>query len=204
MVRALCTVAVLLLVLVESADATTILFNTNPLTGNPALITPGRQIVPPAGSEPFLTFNPATDVIALDPAAFGVGVFGFANGLSTSLPMTGVNFIVLQNGAPLAAGTAADAIANQLTQDAPGFFIYFNSGLQLPRLVYSTNLNDQNADLAVLARFTNLSGPAGFAALSTVTAANVNVVPEPSSLLLTCVGALLVGARVWRVRNSVR
>ena len=123
MIRALCTVAVLLLVLVESADATTILFNTNPLTGNPALITPGRQIVPPAGSEPFLTFNPATDVIALDPAAFGVGVFGFANGLSTSLPMTGVNFIVLQNGAPLAAGTAADAIANQLTQDAPGFFI---------------------------------------------------------------------------------
>ena len=33
----------------------------------------------------------------------------------------------------------------------PGFFIYFNSGLDLPRLVYSTDLSDNTADLKVLA-----------------------------------------------------
>ena len=184
----------------DSAKAATILFDVNPLTGNPALTTPGRQIVPPAGTEPFLTFNPAIDVLAFDVTAFGVAISGFANGISTSLPSTGVNFVVLQNGAPLAAGSAADAIANQFTQDGPGFFIYFNSGLNLPRLVYSTNLNDQTADLAVLGRFTNLSGSDGFAALSTITAANVQTVPEPSTLLL--VGTALVGRRVWRTLRN--
>ena len=196
MSRLVCGVALAVAMLADSAQAATISFDLNPLTGNPALITPGRQIVPPAGTEPFLTFDPAIDVLLFDFSVFGVATFGFANNVSTGLPPTGVNFIVLQNGAPLAAGTAANAIASQLTQDGPGFFIYFNSGLNLPRLVYSTNLNDETADLAVLARFTNLSGSDGFAALSTITAANVQAVPEPSTFLL--IGSALVGRRVWR------
>ena len=195
-----CCVVVGLVMVADSAKAATILFDVNPLTGNPALTTPGRQIVPPVGSEPFLMFNPAADVLAFDVAAFAVAISGFANDVSTSLSPTGVNFIVLQNGAPLAAGSAADAIANQLTQDGAGFFIYFNSGLNLPRLVYSTNLNDSSADLAVLGRFTNLSGSLGFAALSTITAANVQSVPEPSTLLL--VGTALVGRRVLRTLRN--
>ena len=200
MSRLVCSLVVFGLVMfADSAHASTILFNVNPLTDSTALTTPGRQIVPTAGSETFLTFDPLTDVLAFDEAAFGVDISGFFNGLSTSLPTTGVNFIVLQDGAPLAAATAANAIAAQVTQDGPGFFIYFNSGLDTARLVYSTNLNDTTADLGVLARFTNLTGLDGRAALANISAANVQTVqpvPEPSTLLL--LGTALVGLRAVR------
>jgi hypothetical protein len=80
----------------------------------------------------------------------------------------------------------------QVTSPGAGFFIYFNSGLDLPRLVYSTDLSDNMADLKVLARITNLEGQRD--ALPTFTASNFAVVPEPSSLLLMVgAGALIVG-----------
>ena len=47
-------------------------------------------------------------------------------------------------------------LAAQISVSTPGFFVYFNTGLNLPRLVYSADLSDNTADLAVLARLTNL------------------------------------------------
>jgi len=102
-----------------------------------------------------------------------------------------VNAIVLQtfdNDAnpmtPFGAGNAASLIAGQITSSDPGFFIYFNSGLNLARLVFSTDLGDSTADLKILARMTNLTGQAGRDAIPTFTASNFAAVPEPSSFLL--------------------
>jgi hypothetical protein len=188
-----------LLAFTATANAATILFNTDPFAGFP--LTGGRDIVPPAGMESFITFNPASDVFAFDAAFFNVTQLSFANDTSDNLQTTGINTIVLRNGPPLAAGTAANAIAARLTSPGAGFFIYFNSGLDVPRLVYSTNLDDNTADLRILARITNLSGnPAG---LGGFTASNFQIVPEPSTFVLTALAGAL-GACVYAVRAARR
>jgi hypothetical protein len=188
-----------LFVMCTTANAANLIFDDDPFAGTNAS-NPGRQIVNGPGEE--FTFNIGSDVLMFDLSVFGLTQLSFANGLSTNLPTTGINFIVLNNGGPLAAGTAANAIADQVTESGPGFFIYFNSTLNLPRLVYSTDLNSTTSDLSILARFTNLGGTEGFAALPTVTPGNVGEVPEPSSLLLASAGALLIGARSWRRRRT--
>ena len=68
---------------------------------------------------------------------FGVDDIQFVNDLAGNLPATGFNVAVVQDGNPPsgAAGAAANLIAAQLTTPGPGFFIYFNTGLNLPRLV---------------------------------------------------------------------
>ena len=83
----------------------------------------------------------------------------FANGPINSIPSTDVNVVVLQttdnDGNPLTpfeAGNAADLLASRITDPGPGLFIYFNSSLNLPRLVYSTDLSSSTADLKILAR----------------------------------------------------
>jgi hypothetical protein len=165
-----------------AAGAAVFSFQTDPFAGSTAPTTPGRQIV---GGEDFITFNIATDVFAFNPAVFGISQLSFFNGLVENLPTSGVNVVVLQTQpVPFAAGIAANLIAAQVTTPGAGFFIYFNSGLDLPRLVYSTDLDDPLADLRVLARLTNLSGQAGRDALPTFTAANFALVPEPSPLVL--------------------
>ena len=117
-----------------------------------------------------------------------------------SLPTSGVNIIVLQTfdndgnpATPFGAGNAANLIADQITSPGAGFFIYFNSGLDLPRLVYSTDLNDNTADLKVLFRMTNLTGQAGRDPIPTFPASNfeITTVPEPATILL--LGAGLIG-----------
>jgi hypothetical protein len=96
---------------------------------------------------------------------------------------------------PFGAGNAANLIAARITAPGPGFFIYFNQGLNLPRLVFSTDLNDNTADLKILARMLNLTGASGRDALETFTASNFTLttdesstVPEPSTLLLLGTG----------------
>jgi hypothetical protein len=201
MPRITASVALALLSFASTADATTFTFNTDPFAGSTALTTPGRQVV---GGETFITFNIATDVFALGAAVFGVGDdVLFVNDFATNLPTSNVNVIVLRTfdndnnpATPFAAGNAADLIAAQITTPGPGFFIYFNQGLDLPRLVFSTDLNDNTADLKILFRMTNLTGQAGRDAFPTFTAANFDIIsqqeaiPEPATFLMTATGVL--------------
>src|SRR5262249_61679702 len=97
-------------------------------------------------------------------------------------------------------GNAANLIADRITTPGAGFFVYFNQNLDLPRLVFSTDLNDRNADLKVLARLTNLDlrGQAGRDAMPTFTQGNFDInpapVPEPSTLSMIALG-VIGGAR---------
>lgn len=178
-------------------------FNSDPFAGSTALTTAGRQTV---GGEPSITFTTATDVFAFDQAFFAIGSeINFINDLAGNLPTGGINVVVLQTidndgntATPFLAGNAADLIAQQITEDGAGFFIYFNSNLDLPRLVFSTNLNDNTADLKVLARMTNLDDPS---ALPTFTEANFTAIPEPSTLSLVGAG-LATGAMFMRRRRA--
>ena len=182
------------------AQAAVINFDTNPLIGNPALTTPGRQVV---GGEPSVAFDVANDVLVFDQAQFGLtNPLSFFNGLVAGLPTSGADVVVVQDtGTPFLAGIAADLIAAQVTTSSPGFFIYFNTNLQLARLVYSTDLSDNQADLAVLARFTTLAGADGFAALPSITADNF-AVPEPGTLALVAIGAFGVLRRRVHARRG--
>lgn len=191
----------------SSLLAAAISFTTNPLPASGVLATPGRQVV---AGEPSITFNIGSDVLTIDPSVFGVsGPVSFANGLASTLPAGGVNVIVLESfdddsstATPFGAGNAANLIAAQITTPGAGFFIYFNQGLNLPRLVYSTDLNDPTADLAILARFPNLAG--GQAQLASITAANFAfvsaAVPEPA----TTIPILFVSGIVIRYLRSKR
>jgi hypothetical protein len=181
------------LTLASTSNAAIIRFNSDPFAGSAALTTPGRQIV---GGEPSIDLNIGTDVFAFNERFFNVGPISFVNDVIGNVPPSGVNFIVLEtfdNDAdpmtPFGAGNAANLIAAQITSSGAGFFIYFNSGLNLPRLVYSTDLDDNTADLKILARFTNLLGQSD--ALPSFTAANAVVVPEPSGALLMMAAGVL-------------
>jgi hypothetical protein len=196
------------LALASSAGAATITFDQDPFAGSTALSTPGRQIV---GGEPSFVFDPIADQILIAPAVFGVTppIVAF-NGLAAGLT-NGFNLIVLRDldadlvtaGNQMAAGLAANLIADAVTVDGAGFFFYFNSGLDMVRLVYSTNLSDNTADLRVLGRFTNLSGPAGAAAMSQI-GPQVAVIPEPGVWLLMLAGFGLAGAALRQHHRAVR
>jgi len=202
--------AIGVLIFSASANATVFRFDTDPFAGSTALTTPGRQIV---AGESFINFNTATDIFSLESTVFGVGSqVHFANDVVGNLPATNVNVIVLRSfdddansGTPFAAGNAANLIANQITTPGPGFFIYFNQGLDLPRLVFSTDLSENTADLKILFRMTNLTGQGGRDAMPTFTASNFEftTVPEPSSvLMMTAAGAFFAGRYAWRRRRA--
>jgi hypothetical protein len=201
--------AIALLALPTSGAATTFSFVSDPFAGTTALTTPGRQVV---GGEALLSFSIGSDVFAFEPTVFGVAAqVLFANDVAANLPTSGVNVVVLQttddDSNPMTAfgaGSAATLIADRISVAGPGFFVYFNSGLDLPRLVFSTDLSDETADLKILARLTNLAGQS--AALPTFTAANFTMIPEPSSLLLlAATGALWTfGRELGRGRRRDR
>ena len=187
------------------AAAVPFTFVTDPFAGSTALTTPGRQVV---GGEPSITFDIANDLFVFNPLAFDIGnTINFANDLVENLPTSGLNAIVLQTAPiPFNAGLAADAIAAQVIAPGAGFFIYFNSGLDLPRLVYSTDLSDNTADLKILARMVNLTGQPGRQALPDFAAENfeVQVIPEPTSVLLLATGIGAAGLRARRRARRVR
>ena len=193
-----------LLALCPAAPAITFTFNTDPFASTNVLNTPGRQIV---GGEDFVSFSIGNDIFSMNSSPFGVGgPVQFVSSTTANLPAGGVNVVVLldfDNDAnpltPFGAGNAADLIASKITEHGAGFFVYFNQALNLPRLVYSTDLSSNQSDLKVLARMLNLSGPEGRNAMPTFTATNFEITgtagaaPEPSSFLLMT-GAGLIGA----------
>ncbi len=187
------------------ANAATIRFDTDPFAGTTALTTPGRQIV---ANELFIpTFDLTRDRIELDPAVFGTHTpLNIFNGLAQDIPAD-ADLIVLRTldadpatpGNQLAAGTAANLIAANVHDAHPGFFIYFNSTLDLPRLVFSTDLSSNTADLKVLARFTDETGDTGRANLDRF-GPQIAGVPEPASWALMIMGCGLAGAALRRTR----
>ena len=135
----------------------------------------------------------------------------FANDVVGSLPQD-ANVVVLRTfdndgdpGTPFSAGTAASLIADQITYSNPGFFVYFNSGLDLARLVYSTDLSYSDSDLKILARLTNFEGQGGRDDMATFTAANFDFVatpvPEPASFVLLASGVGVLVGRLLKQRR---
>jgi hypothetical protein len=188
------------LMLGASAQATTFTFSGDPFAGSTAPTTPGRQVV---GGEPFIEFSAPADVFSFEGSFFAfVADIGFANGTIGSIPAAGTNVAVLRtfdddNNAATAfgAGNAANLLAEQITTPGAGLFVYFNSGLNLARLVYSSDLSDNTADLKILARMTNLTGVPGQDAMAQFTAGNfafAPAVPEPATILLLGSGLALM------------
>jgi hypothetical protein len=202
------TVALLWAAFTVTAPAADINFINNPFAGSTALATPGRQ-VNGLGEQTLPQFNLLTDRFVFNTNAFpNITALAFVNSTALNLPTSGFNVIVLQDSdndnnpaTAFNAGTAATLIANQLTADSPGFFIYFNSSLNLNRLVYSTNLNSADADLAILARISSPNGQTAISALPQFSAANfaTSDVPEPSTFALGAAGLALA---YWRARKQ--
>lgn len=189
------------------ATATTFRFDTDPFAGTDVLNTPGRQFV---GNELFIpAFDFARDVISIDPSVFQTArSVDFYNGLARNLPTGGFNFIVLQdidadgdigNGILNNAGLSANLIATQYTAPTPGFFVYFNSALNLNRLVYSPDLSSPTSDLKIVARFTGQTGLFAADALPRFGAGNfAAAVPEPGIWAMLITGFGLIGSVMRR------
>jgi len=177
--------------LIGGAGADTFQFSGDPFDGAD-VSAEGRQIV---GNEDFIEdFDFASDTYSLNASDFGVeGDVSFlaldANAEGATIP-AGTNVIILLNsdndadpGTPFLAGTAAAQIAGLTEADGAGFFVYWNSNLGVNRLVYSTNLNDANADLKIVARQSDLEGQDAIDALASFSAENFvfEDVVEPST-----------------------
>ena len=200
---------VALLGFAATVDAATFRFVNDPFAGSDALTTPGRQVV---GGEPSIAFDIAADIFSLELNVFGVGNnVVFANDLVENLPTSGANVIVLRTfdndndiTTPFGAGNAANLIAEQVTTSGAGFFIYFNSGLDLPRLVFSTDLSDNTSDLKIIARMINLEGQSGQLVQFTEANFAFEPVPEPSSLLLMSTAGVFLAFGYVRRRKAGR
>ena len=208
----LCALMLACLATSSSAMAADFVFNTAPFAGSTALQTPGRQVV--GGELSISNFNINTDRLVFDLAFFGASPqLTFVSSLGRNLPRTGADFIVLRdidadgntsNGILNNAGLSANLIAANAFDAGPGFFLYFNTVLNLNRLVYSTDLGDPTADLKILARFTDQTGTVGAAALQQFSAANIGAVPEPTTWMMMIAGFGAIGGAMRRRARTIK
>lgn len=191
-----------------AVQADSIIFTNDPFAGTSVLTTPGRQIV---GNENFINFTIGRDAFTFDSSVFGIsGPVHLFNGLESGIPSSGINLVVLRSfdndnnaATPFGAGNAATLIADRIVTPGAGFFVYFNQGLDLPRLVFSTDLSSSDADLKILARLINLPGENGRDALADFSSANfafTAAVPLPASavLMLSALGFSGLNQLRWR------
>jgi hypothetical protein len=199
----LLSVVVLVLGASSRCEAAVVLFSSDPFQGSTADPNDGIRTIFGGGQRSLATFDVEQDIFAFNEKFFDLPRnFSFENGLASAL--SGADIIVLQNApTPHNAGLAANAIANAIDIDGAGLFIYWNSGLQVNRLVYSTNLNSATADLAILARIDSPTGSDAINTLPNFSAENFTVVPEPASMaIFGALGGMLGWTRLRR-RNRV-
>ena len=196
---------------VQAAD---FLFGTDPFAGTTALETPGRQVVGGATALVIPSFDIDGDRLLFDVDAFASALpFEFANALASGLPDT-TNLISLRdidadgditNGVLNNAVLSANLIAANTVGAGPGLFIYYNSSLDVNRLVFSTDLSSGMADLAILAVFADQKGTVAAAALQQYGAENfgtTGAIPEPATWAMLIAGFGLVGSAARRRRRS--
>lgn len=118
-------------------------------------------------------FDLTRDRFNLEATAFQVNEsLTFVNSTIEALPPAGFNVIVLQTAdddsnaaTAFNARSAARLIGTATTESRPGFFVYFNSGLQVNRLVFTPDLSNGESPLTVLCALNNLTGTAAIEAL---------------------------------------
>ncbi len=134
-----------------------------------------------SGPDNIHDFSIAEDLFLLNASDFGVtGDVSFINALAADLPAEGANVIVLQDfdddndpGTVFNARSAARLIGDQVSAEGDGFFVYFNSALNINRLVYTPDLSNGDAPLTILAALVDLTGEDAIDALPTFTSSNV-------------------------------
>lgn len=158
-----------------------------------------------APQTPVASFDLTSDVFALVAQTFGVSSpLTFQNVLASGGNVSdAANVIVVQNtAATFNARTAVQTIAANTGVDRPGFFVYFNTGLSIDRLVFAANLNDPNSTLQILAAIQSPTGADALSRLAQFSAANFRFVetPLPAAAPLF-VGALAVFGAAARLRR---
>jgi hypothetical protein len=134
------------------------------------------------------------------PQRFGSCAGDFANGTHTDPGLPKRRALLSPWSETPPAPAAPQSRSGTSLRPGAGFFIYFNGNLNVPRLVFSRDLDDPNADLAILARFNNLQGQNN--SLESIQASNFQAVPEPSSLMFTLGGLVAAPFLMLRRRRQ--
>lgn len=155
-------------------------------------------------------FDVQTDRFLIDAASFGVaGDPIFQNVLAADGNVADdVNVIILQNSDDDAndstvfnARSAATLIAGNTDSARAGFFVYFNSALNINRLVFTPNLDDALAALTILAALNSPVGVDAIAQLPTFTNANFEFAEVPLPAAAPLFLAALAGLGVTTTRR---
>jgi hypothetical protein len=188
--------------------AAEITFELAPFQGSTANPDDGVRTVFGTNERTLPTFDSTTDRFVFSNTVYSnLGPLNFLSAFASSLNED-ANLIILLNSdndnnpaTVFNAGAAANLIANALSVDRPGLFMYFNSALGVNRLVYSSNLNSTTADLAILAR---IASPTGGAAVDRLVGFEANDF-QNNAVPVAPIGALLaLGLAALGLRSGQR